>query len=117
MKTKTSPPPITETVVKLLDIANESGTFYGNVNHILGESLYYTFNAIITCYRDGAKMELGVNGLPKPTRKPVDLGVLYIDRGIVRLHPELKTKVEEITQRQDSLLAKLKIKQNKHLKT
>ena len=103
-------PTMSGTVVKLLDAVNGSGTFNWNVKHILGESLYYTFNAIITCYRDGVKMELGVNGLPETTRKLVDLGVLYIDRDKVRLHPELKTKADEMDQRQDNLINKLKNK-------
>lgn len=75
-----------------------------------GGSLYYTFNAIITCYSDGAKMELGVNGLPETTRKLVDLGVLYIDRDTVRLHPELKTKADKMNQRQADIINKLKNK-------
>ncbi|MEF1300488.1 hypothetical protein QTO17_00970 [Vibrio owensii] len=99
---------MTETVTKLLGTASDSRVFHWNAKPVLGESLAYTFDAVITCYRDGAKMELGVDGLPDTTRKLVDLGVFYIDGEMIRLHPALKAKADEMNQSQDNLLAKLK---------
>ncbi|EPR7483890.1 hypothetical protein ACU8KO_002514 [Vibrio alginolyticus] len=99
---------MTETVTRLLEAACNSGVFNWDAKPILGESLAYTFDAAITCYRDGAKMELGVEGLPETTRKLVGLGLLFIDGEMVRPHPALKAKADEMQQSRASLLAKLK---------
>jgi hypothetical protein len=75
---------------------------------LVDESLRYTLKGIELCPKNGDKMLLGYEGMPKNSKKLVSLGVFCINDEYVCLHPDIYDALEEKKAKRDRLIERLK---------
>ncbi len=74
---------------------------------LVDEKLRYTLRGIELCPKSGDRMLLGYDGMPKTSKKLVELGVFCIDGDKVKLHGDIYDALEEKRAKRDRLIERL----------
>lgn len=102
-------PSMLKSMIDNLDSANPE-EYFKNVKSLIGESLFYTFDALVGTPHYKSEMCLGVEGLPDTSAQLVEIGLFEINGKFVELSPVVKQVAIAKKNLLDELLLKLKIK-------